>query len=85
MKVDELWHALILDTIVYHDLQDALQLSLHHRPAGGNAEESEDRKKRLAVMKAIYKIYFSTEPLEARPAPRPPSPPRSLGTSRFLF
>jgi len=68
--VDELWHAAILDTQLYADLQDALGLALHHRPSRASEQESEHREKRLTVMKAIYSACFSADPLEYAP-PRP--------------
>ncbi len=61
--MDELWHAAILDTQLYANLQDALGLVLHHRPSGASEKESEHREKRLSVMRAIYKACFSTDPL----------------------
>jgi len=71
--VDKLWHAAILDTQLYADLQDALGLVLHHRPSGASEQESEPREKRLAAMKALYKTFFSTDPLEYAP-PQPSVP-----------
>jgi len=68
--VDELWHAAILDTQMYADLQSALGLTLHHRPSGASQQESELREKRLTAMKAMYSAFFSTEPLGSTP-PQP--------------
>ncbi|MAD84988.1 MAG: hypothetical protein CL912_18675 [Deltaproteobacteria bacterium] len=64
--VDELWHAAILDTRFYADLQAVLKVTLHHRPSGGSLafEEASARQKRLKTMKAIYKAHFSTDPIE---------------------
>jgi len=62
LTVDDLWHAAILDTKFYTDLQNSL-LVLHHRPAGASAQESEQREKRLATMKALYKVFFSADPI----------------------
>ncbi|KAF8853886.1 ubiquitin-domain-containing protein [Acephala macrosclerotiorum] len=73
--MDELWHAAILDTQLYADLQDALGLVLHHRPSGASEQESGHREKRLAMMKAIYRASFSTNPLEyGRAAPQASRP-----------
>lgn len=60
--MDELWHAAILDTQFYANLQEALGVVLHHRPAGASDQESEAREKRLTVMKSIYKAFFLTDP-----------------------
>jgi len=64
--MDELWHAAILDTRFYADLQAVLKVTLHHRPSGGSLafEEASARQKRLKTMKAIYKAHFSTDPIE---------------------
>ena len=69
--MDELWHAIILDTQLYIEVQDALGYTLHHRPSGASEEESELREKRLTVMKSIYRTYFLTDPLESAPPRRP--------------
>jgi ubiquitin len=79
--VDELWHAAILDTKLYADVQAALGLTLHHRPSGAGEHESEHREKRLSVMKAIYRVYFSGNPLgSALPQPSHPRPRPQLAT-----
>lgn len=72
--MDELWHAAILDTKLYAELQEALGLVLHHRPSGASDQESEHRERRLAVMKAIYRANFSTDPLGRPPPSNQPSP-----------
>ena len=78
--MDELWHATILDTKLYADLQETLGLVLHHRPSGASDQESEHREKRLTVMKAIYRANFSTDPLGLAPpqTSRPQPGPRIL-------
>lgn len=59
-KVDELWHAAILDTEFYAELQSALKQVLHHRPAG----ISEIAKPiRLEAMKNLYTTLFLSDPL----------------------
>ncbi|KAF2436929.1 hypothetical protein EJ08DRAFT_6734 [Tothia fuscella] len=63
--MDELWHATILDTQLYVDLQAALKVVLHHRPSGDSMQETSQRTLRLATMKALYHVYFETNPLEA--------------------
>ena len=62
--MDEIWHAAILDTKFYEDLQGALGLALHHRPSGASVEEFESREKRLALMHATYSIFFLAEPIQ---------------------
>jgi hypothetical protein len=81
--VDELWHAAILDTKLYAELQEALGLVLHHRPSGASDQESEHREKRLAVMKAIYRANFSTDPL-GRPPLKPAVSSRPQPGPRLL-
>jgi len=81
--VDELWHAAILDTKLYAELQEALALVLHHRPSGASDQESEHREMRLTVMKAIYRANFSTDPLGHRPL-KPAVPSRPQPGSRLL-
>lgn len=66
--VDQLWHAAILDTQVYADLQEALGLAIHHRPSGASTQEHEQRDKRLAAMKALYAVFFSNNPLGSPPS-----------------
>ena len=54
----------MLNTRFYAELQNALGVTLHHRPWGASEQEAEPRKKRLAAMKSMYKAMFSGEPLE---------------------
>jgi ubiquitin len=82
--VDELWHAAILDTQLYADLQDALGVVLHHRPSGESEQESEHREKRLTVMKAIYSALFSADPLGSAP-PHPSRPQLARRLRNLIF
>lgn len=59
--MDQIWHAAILDTQFYADLQAALGKLLHHRPSG--ASEHKDKQMRLDTMTALYAGFFSAEPL----------------------
>jgi len=76
--VDELWHAAILNTKFYADLQAALGFVLHHRPSGASPEELEPRTKRLAIMKAIYNTFFGSDPLQLIPLTMQSHPQSSL-------
>ncbi|KAF4618981.1 hypothetical protein G7Y89_g14866 [Cudoniella acicularis] len=60
--MDTLWHAAILDTRFYAELQKALGCVLHHRPEGASDNEAEARKLRLASMEALYTVYFTSKP-----------------------
>lgn len=42
-------------------------MTLHHRPEGAGKEEDQQREVRLKVMKAIYHMFFSGNPLAAGP------------------
>jgi ubiquitin-like protein Nedd8 len=70
--VDELWHALVLDTQVYAKLQRAIVMTLHHRPSGPSDEVFEARASRLRAMKEIYGKFYSSDPIES--VPRQPNP-----------
>jgi hypothetical protein len=59
--VDEIWHAAILDTKLYANLQTALGVVLHHRPSGADDDQSEQRQQRVATMTTLYKRFFSTD------------------------
>ena len=84
--MDELWHAAILDTQFYADVQGALGLVLHHRPSGASEQESEQREKRLTAMKAIYCAFFSTDPLGYAPCqPSGPQLARRLRNPSSIF
>lgn len=62
--MDELWHATILDTCLYADLQGSLNVTLHHRPSGASEQETVQRETRLALMKLLYRRFFEDDPLE---------------------
>ncbi|EPE26360.1 Ubiquitin-like protein [Glarea lozoyensis ATCC 20868] len=62
--MDTLWHAAILDTYFYAELQTALGCLLHHRPFKSSKEEIDARATRLRAMKSLYKAFFLEEPLE---------------------
>lgn len=63
--MDELWHAAILETEFYLDLQTALAQTLHHRPSGAESSESERRQKRLSKMVHLYPMFFTDGPIQA--------------------
>ncbi|KUJ11530.1 ubiquitin-domain-containing protein [Mollisia scopiformis] len=65
--VDEVWHAAILDTKFYAELQSALGVVLHHRPSGASNEESVSRQQRLTAMRALYRAFFSADPIASPP------------------
>lgn len=62
--MDELWHAAVLDTQFYANLQAALGLTLHHRPSGALPQNKEAREIRLSAMKSLYRSIFGSDPLE---------------------
>lgn len=82
--MDQLWHCLILDTQLYAELQEALGLQLHHRPAGAKPDEFMWRHKRLEAMGAIYSVFFSGKPLKLIPlqAKLPWSPSSKTGSDQ---
>jgi hypothetical protein len=63
LTVDALWHAAILDTEFYVDLQAVIGLLLHHKPPREQQTESQNR--RLLTMMAFYKKSFGTLPFES--------------------
>lgn len=67
--MENLWHAVVLETVWYGELQAALGFTFHHRSSGSHDQESEQRENRLLVMKCIYNTYFGAEPVEAKPPP----------------
>lgn len=61
--MDSLWHAAILDTKFYANLQAALGLTLHHNPFGADESQGAQRKERLRTMNVLYKTLFGASPL----------------------
>ena len=62
--MDDLWHAAILDTQFYAELQAALGVTLHHRPFGAHSAEAyEQREARFTTMEVLYRTFFSTDPV----------------------
>lgn len=61
--MDAVWHAAILNTRFYADLQAALGVTLHHNPANASEDQAEQRQKRLSTMNALYKVFFDAKPL----------------------
>lgn len=72
--MDKIWHAAILDTAFYHELQDALGVRIGHRPSGASDKETESREARLIAMRGLYTSFFLANPREAdsRTEGRPP-------------
>ncbi|KAL5385215.1 hypothetical protein PMIN02_008943 [Paraphaeosphaeria minitans] len=65
--MDHLWHAAVLDTEFYAQLQSALGVKLRHNPKGASDRDSNNRQKRLTRMTALYKSFFAKEPLVSNP------------------
>ena len=72
MTVDDMWHAAILDTKFYADLQSALGIVLHHNPSGASEQQTAQREKRLSTMRSLYRNFFATDPLAPSPVPYNP-------------
>lgn len=64
--MDSLWHAAILNTKYYDQLQEEYGMKIHHNPNGASLEleEINKREKRLAEMKKLYIIFWNEDPLE---------------------
>ena len=60
-----MWHALILQTRLYADLQQALGCVLHHRPEGASDQEAASRGMRLRAMEGLYGTFLSFNPLRS--------------------
>lgn len=71
--MDHIWHAAILDTKFYADLQSSLGLTLHHNPFGAGEAQAKKREERLLTMIGIYKCFFGDVPF----VPQPQHPMRS--------
>ena len=81
-RVDELWHALILDTLAYKETCERMLGDggfIHHNPRGGN--EAAERLTRLNRTAAFYKAAFGNPltPWPVQPAmpAAPPAAPRA--------
>lgn len=61
-----MWHAAILDTKFYNDLQISLGLTLHHNPSGASEAQTEEREWRLSMMSTLYKSFFGYNPRQVR-------------------
>lgn len=74
--MDYLWHAAVLDTEFYAELQSALGVKLRHNPKGASDEDTENRHRRLKHMKALYGSFFGDkEPLVSKPSYVAPTHP----------
>ena len=64
--MDLMWHAAILNTKYYDQLQEEYGMKIHHNPDGASLEPEETNKrvKRLTEMKKLYEIFWNEEPLE---------------------
>lgn len=62
-SVDHMWHAAVLDTELYADLQANLEMTLHHRLSGASAEEKKAHIMRRQTMITLYRQFFSDEPI----------------------
>lgn len=58
--MDELWHAVILDTAFYRDLQVAVGITIDHNPDGATDGNVEGRRD---WMRTIYRGFFKVDPL----------------------
>lgn len=67
LKVNELWKSVILNTQFYDELQSALGLRLHHQFGhdSNHIDQHHSEEDRLAVMKALYTVFFSRAPIES--------------------
>ena len=72
-RVDELWHAFILDTLAYKETCERMLGDggfIHHNPRGGN--DAAERRTRLNRTVALYKAAFGNPltPWPVQPAAR---------------
>jgi len=65
--MDHMWHAAILDTKFYAELQRQLCMAIHHNPQGG--KDAKKREERLQNMRVVYRMQYGEDPFEAKPAP----------------
>ena len=80
-RVDELWHALILDTLAYKETCEHMLGAggfIHHNPRGGN--DAAERRTRLNRTVAFYKAAFGNPltPWPVQPV-MPSAPPAAPG------
>lgn len=66
--MDQVWHAAILNTQYYQQLQQEFGLTIHHNPNGAlnKQEENAKREKRLQEMHRLYKLMWNEEPLKEK-------------------
>lgn len=76
-----MWHAAILNTKFYEELQSSLGATLHHNPAGAEDADRKNRQTRLENMKATYCHFFDKEPEEL--TEREPAYATRYATSSF--
>ena len=87
--MDIIWHAAILDTKFYADLQQSMGCILHHRPSGASEQEAQQRELRLSTMQDMYRAFFEKDPIalmrrRPRPSPEPASPLRGQAMQVFV-
>lgn len=60
-----MWHAAVLDTQMYAELQVKLRMTLHHRPSGASSKEEGARTMRRQTMTTLYRQFFQSDPIGA--------------------
>lgn len=63
--MDELWKAIIVDTRLYSDLQEALGLTLHRPMYHAENDTAEKHELRLKTLRSLYTSVFESQPLVA--------------------
>ena len=74
-RVDQLWHALILDTLAYKEVCELLLGEggfIHHNPRGG--DDVAARTARVKRTADLYRKAFGSDPLTPWPTAAPPPP-----------
>ena len=83
-RVDELWHALILDTLAYKEVCELMLGEggfIHHNPRGGHDVAARNARVKRTV--DLYRKAFGSDPLTPWPtAPPPPAPAAQLPPRR---